>query len=653
MPDQTAGARRGRAWSDEEDVELVEGVREGLALAELAERHGRTTGGVHARLDRFVSQSGSAVDDPLDWLRSRLAADPGYAWREVAAERRLSERRERHRGYASTEPLGAAEASSAAEVLADWEHVTGHVLRSERREVFLARRTTHALAARPEAVRRTAARRLWHHGQVLLLDHWLLECVCPGAVGLTADWALIAERDADTVLVLRELLTTAVGEMPAERDRDVLSRRLGLDDQPAHTLEQVAETCGVSRERVRQLQTRAIRRLAHTDAPASRKLREVLADLSCVQRVPPETGPSAAERLLDLADVLLPSVTPRQAIPLLARLAGANKVRADNLAAEASTIRILRHESARRDATRERRVERAGRRWKALTDEVTWFGEPEPAPPRAELETLREEESADRGRFGVWHCPKSDRDVSYESDAELRVIQLLSFAPQIAYYQEQPLAISYEFAGQQRTYYPDLLAATVDGRCILIEVKPVYEMAMAVNVAKYRATEEFCRPRGWGLVATDGYRTRRLLEHRTVDSRLESALAAALDAQGELTWPQVVAAADSLPLDTLGLCSLILKHGWTWHSRPYRLRPALPSNGPSTAKDPVVPAPHRLPGASGPAPVAPCIAPSPEDIELARTPAGGWTREQLAVWGVPWPPPKGWKKHLITRWEAD
>lgn len=35
-----------------------------------------------------------------------------------------------------------------------------------------------------------------------------------------------------------------------------------------------------------------------------------------------------------------------------------------------------------------------------------------------------------------------------------------------------------------------------------------------------------------------------------------------------------------------------------------------------------------------------------EDIEARRTPRGGWTREQLAEWGVPWPPPKGWKKRL-------
>lgn len=605
MQDEAPGSRRGRAWSEQEEAQLVEGVREGLALSELAERHGRTAGGVHARLDQFVPQSGSAVDDPLEWLRARLAAEPGYAWQDVGAERRRRERRARHSKDSSTEPSAATAAGVTAEVLADWEHVTGHVLRPERREVFLARQVVHDLAATAVSVRRTAARRLWHDGETLLLDHWLLECVCPGAVRLTADWPLIAERDADTVLVLRELVAAAVGEMPAERDQEVLSCRLGLDDRPAQTLEKVAEALGISRERVRQLQTRAIRRLANSDAPASRKLRQVLAELSCVERVPSEAGPSAAERLLDLSDVLLSSVAPRQAIPLLARLAGADKVRADNLAAEASTIRILRHETARREAARQGRIERATRRWVALADEVNWFGDPEPALPHAELEALRETENVDRGRFGAWHCPKLDRDVSYESETELRVIQLLSFAPQIAYYQEQPLAISYQFAGQQRTYYPDLLAATVDGRCILIEVKPVYEMAMAVNVAKYRAAVEFCRNRGWGLVATDGNRTRRLLEQRTVDPRLETTLAAALEAQGELSWPQVRAAAGSLPLDTLGLCSLILKRGWTWHSRPYRLRPAPPPNSLGTPSEPIVHTPDRLPAETGPASAAP------------------------------------------------
>ena len=38
--------------------------------------------------------------------------------------------------------------------------------------------------------------------------------------------------------------------------------------------------------------------------------------------------------------------------------------------------------------------------------------------------------------------------------------------------------------------------------------------------------------------------------------------------------------------------------------------------------------------------------PSPAEIEAAKTPNGGWTKQTLASWGVPWPPPSGWKRCL-------
>lgn len=37
---------------------------------------------------------------------------------------------------------------------------------------------------------------------------------------------------------------------------------------------------------------------------------------------------------------------------------------------------------------------------------------------------------------------------------------------------------------------------------------------------------------------------------------------------------------------------------------------------------------------------------TPEEIERGKTRRGGWTRKTLAKWGVPWPPPKGWKRLL-------
>ncbi len=36
-----------------------------------------------------------------------------------------------------------------------------------------------------------------------------------------------------------------------------------------------------------------------------------------------------------------------------------------------------------------------------------------------------------------------------------------------------------------------------------------------------------------------------------------------------------------------------------------------------------------------------------EEIISKMTEAGGFTKAQLAKWGVPWPPPKGWKQRLL------
>ena len=35
------------------------------------------------------------------------------------------------------------------------------------------------------------------------------------------------------------------------------------------------------------------------------------------------------------------------------------------------------------------------------------------------------------------------------------------------------------------------------------------------------------------------------------------------------------------------------------------------------------------------------------DIEMHATPLGGFTKGTLESWGVPWPPPRGWKKALV------
>ena len=43
----------GKAWSPDEEKELIEGFESGLSLLELAKKHSRTTGAIRARLEKL------------------------------------------------------------------------------------------------------------------------------------------------------------------------------------------------------------------------------------------------------------------------------------------------------------------------------------------------------------------------------------------------------------------------------------------------------------------------------------------------------------------------------------------------------------------------------------------------------------------------
>ena len=61
-----------------------------------------------------------------------------------------------------------------------------------------------------------------------------------------------------------------------DREREVLEMRFGFADGKTHTLEEVGQKFGVTRERVRQIEAKALRKLRHPHH--SRRLRDYLAD---------------------------------------------------------------------------------------------------------------------------------------------------------------------------------------------------------------------------------------------------------------------------------------------------------------------------------------------------------------------------------------
>jgi len=79
--------------------------------------------------------------------------------------------------------------------------------------------------------------------------------------------------DATSTQLLKEQLYSILDSL-SERERAVLEMRFGLKDGEAHTLEEVGQAFGVTRERVRQIESKALRKLRHPGH--RRKLKDFL-----------------------------------------------------------------------------------------------------------------------------------------------------------------------------------------------------------------------------------------------------------------------------------------------------------------------------------------------------------------------------------------
>ena len=79
--------------------------------------------------------------------------------------------------------------------------------------------------------------------------------------------------DAAAFTLLKEQLIEVLGTL-TEREQKVLRLRFGLDDGRARTLEEVGKEFNVTRERIRQIEAKALRKLRHPSR--SRKLKDFL-----------------------------------------------------------------------------------------------------------------------------------------------------------------------------------------------------------------------------------------------------------------------------------------------------------------------------------------------------------------------------------------
>ena len=87
------------------------------------------------------------------------------------------------------------------------------------------------------------------------------------------DESLLSPVDSASFSMLKEELEEAMASL-TERERNVIKLRFGLDDGKTRTLEEVGKEFNVTRERIRQIEAKALRKLRHPSR--SRKLKDFL-----------------------------------------------------------------------------------------------------------------------------------------------------------------------------------------------------------------------------------------------------------------------------------------------------------------------------------------------------------------------------------------
>ncbi len=87
------------------------------------------------------------------------------------------------------------------------------------------------------------------------------------------DEEAVAPAEAASYRLLKEQLEDVLNTL-TEREQEVLRLRFGLDDGRARTLEEVGQIFGVTRERIRQIEAKALRKLRHPSR--SKKLKDYL-----------------------------------------------------------------------------------------------------------------------------------------------------------------------------------------------------------------------------------------------------------------------------------------------------------------------------------------------------------------------------------------
>ncbi|MGW0520766.1 sigma factor-like helix-turn-helix DNA-binding protein [Crossiella sp. NPDC003009] len=578
--------RSGKRWSQAEEDELLWETRGTFTVAEIAERHGRSENSICIRVASLVRDVREfewhevhGHRPAFDWAREEL---------RKGVEGSLSAQQARADSATGTpfieaplvkapprqksSPLRRERAITVEdEIVQVWTSITG------KAAGFVP--GTAELDVLAHVERETlieTGRRLHQMYGKLVVSDWVVECDWANVEQLRITATQIGDQADEARWTGAELLRAGLVKVP-RGDRDILLQRLGLEGEGT-TLKAIGQRFGVTRERIRQRQTRALNRLRVGDPGtvfrAWDHVRGVL--LAALGNA---DGAPAPDLVLSFLDLAVPTAPRTEAVRIVAALCGCSSEAGMELATRVVQLDRLRSNEREAELREEKRLGRLNARLRFVVDNADW--PPGVAAPvlDGDLRPLRLPREADGlSESGWWYAESLGREVGFDSGVELRFAQRLDISDLVRTYCEQALAIPYRLEGRQRSYYPDFVVDLTDGRRLVVEIKASpTDFAMYENIVKFEAATRYCHARGWGFVATNGYRTPACLLREEVSPEREKALVDVLES-GVADWPTIRAQMLRHKIAHVELAAMIVRNEWFWRSGPYRLsiRPLRP-----------------------------------------------------------------------------
>jgi hypothetical protein len=94
-------------------------------------------------------------------------------------------------------------------------------------------------------------------------------------------------------------------------------------------------------------------------------------------------------------------------------------------------------------------------------------------------------------------CKIPNSTAKCRSPMEANAFEDLDYDPNVISYHPEPYKISYEYNGKSFKYVPDILIEYKNGSRELVEIKPIYDVGRARNIAKFKAAKDFAALHGY------------------------------------------------------------------------------------------------------------------------------------------------------------